>query len=228
MTSVNISYDSLTKVNFNKKQTFPLAFSTLIRTFVAKLQIMEKKNQYMEVAYQLFVDGEEGLEMVEEATQERPFQFITGFGVALDAFEDQVVDLEKGRCFDFTIPKEQAYGDYQEEHVLNLEREVFCINGHFDHEHIFEDAIIPLQNEEGQNFYGRVVELGEEKVKVDLNHPLAGEALHFKGNVLENRPATSKEIEHLIAHLTGSCGCGGECHHDHNCNGGCECGHCHG
>ena len=38
---------------------------------------MEKKNQYMEVAYQLFVDGEQGLEMMEEATKERPFQFIT-------------------------------------------------------------------------------------------------------------------------------------------------------
>ena len=184
----------------------------------------------MEVAYQLYIDGEEGLEMMEEATAERPFQFITGFGVALDAFEQQVAGLEKGQAFDFSIPKEQAYGDYSEEHVLDLEREVFSINGHFDHEHIYEDAVIPLQNEEGQRFYGRVVEIGEEKVKVDLNHPLAGETLHFKGTVLVNREASPKELAHMVAHLTGGGGWGcDDCeghHHDHE--GGCGCGHCHG
>ncbi|MBQ2210252.1 MAG: FKBP-type peptidyl-prolyl cis-trans isomerase [Prevotella sp.] len=188
---------------------------------------MEKKNQYMEVAYQLFVDGEDGLEMMEEATKERPFQLITGFGVALDAFEKELADLEKGATFDFSIPKEQAYGEYLEEHVLDLEHEMFCVNGQFDHEHIYEDAIIPLQNEEGQRFYGRVVEVGAEKVKVDLNHPLAGETLHFKGSVLESRPATTKEIEQLVAHLTGGCGgCGGGCHGDQGCGGGCDCGNC--
>ena len=65
----------------------------------------------MEVSYQLFVDGEQGLEMMEEATKERPFQFITGFGVALDAFEQQVIDLEKGANFNFSIPQDQAYAE---------------------------------------------------------------------------------------------------------------------
>jgi len=158
---------------------------------------MEQKNQYISLSYQLFVGEGNDQEMVEEAPAERPFQFITGFGVALDAFESQVINLQKDDTFDFSIPKEQAYGDYEPQHVLDLEREVFSINGHFDHEHIYEDAIIPLQNEEGQRFYGRVVEVGEEKVKVDLNHPLAGETLHFKGTVLENRPASNQEIEHI-------------------------------
>ena len=187
----------------------------------------------MSIAYKLYVDGDNGLEMMEEATAEKPFQFITGFGVALDAFEQQVENLEQGAAFDFDIPKEQAYGEYDEEHVLDLERDIFCINGHFDHEHIYEDAIIPLQNEEGHRFYGRVVTVGEDKVKVDLNHPLAGETLHFKGTILENREATTKEIEHMVAHMSGGCGCGdcGDCdgcgghHHEHH--DGCGCGHCH-
>lgn len=187
---------------------------------------MEQKNQYLEVAYQLFVGDEEGQEMMEEATNERPFQFITGFGVALDAFEKELADLEKGATFDFSIAKEQAYGDYKEELVLDLDRTMFIVDGKFDQEHIYEDAIIPLQNEQGQRFFGRVAEIGTEKVKVDLNHPLAGETLHFKGSVLENRPATTKEIEQLVSHLSGGCGgCGGSCHGD--CKGGnCDCGNC--
>ena len=183
----------------------------------------------MEVTYQLFLDGDN--DMMEEATQERPFQFITGFGVALDAFESQLQDLEKGSAFDFTIPKEQAYGDYRSELVLDLDREMFYVDGRFDKEHIYEDAVIPLQNEDGQRFYGRVMEIGEQQVKVDLNHPLAGEALHFKGTVLENRPATAKEIEKLVNHLSGGCGGCGGCHSDEcgggDCGGGCDCGHCH-
>ncbi len=188
---------------------------------------MEKKNQYMEVSYQLYVGEEQNREMMEEATKEHPFKFITSFGVALDAFEQQLISLEKGQTFEFSIPKEQAYGEFQDELVLDLDREVFSINGHFDHEHIYNDAVIPLQNEEGRRFYGRVVEVGEEKVKVDLNHPLAGETLHFKGVVLENREATAKEIEHLASHLSGGCGCG--CGHDchDGCGDGCDCGHCH-
>lgn len=166
-----------------------------------------KNNRFLSVSYTLYVNGEKGKEQVEKTTPDKPFQFISGFGIALDAFEQQIIGLEKGAAFDFELTKEQAYGEYSKEHVLDLEREIFCINGHFDHEHIYPEAIIPLQNEEGNRFYGRVVEVGEEKVKVDLNHPLAGESLFFKGEVIENRDATEEEINHLMKHLTGGCGC---------------------
>ena len=140
--------------------------------------------------------------------------------------------------YNITLVIDEAYGDYHDEYVLDLERDVFSINGHFDHEHIYKNAIVPLQNEEGHRFNGRVLEVGEDKVKVDLNHPLAGEELHFEGTVLENRDATEAEIQHLMKHLTGGCGgncgdCGGgcddgcDCDHDHHHDGGCSCGHCH-
>ena len=71
---------------------------------------------------------------------------------------------------------------------------------------------------------------------LSLNHPLAGETLYFKGEVLENREATEDEINHLMKHLTGGCGggcascnhdCESDCDHEHNHEGGCGCGHCH-
>ena len=192
-----------------------------------------KPNKFISIAYKLYVGGEGEEELMEEATATQPFQFISGFGIALDAFEQNVASLEKGQEFDFKLSKEQAYGEYSAEHVLDLDREIFSINGHFDHEHIYPDAVIPLQNEEGNRFYGRVVSVGEEKVKVDLNHPLAGETLHFVGTILENRMATTEEINHLIKHMTGDgCGCScddcdGGCNHDHHHGDHCGCGHCH-
>ena len=148
----------------------------------------------------------------------------------------------KGEDFKLTLSKEEGYGEYHDELVLDLDREMFCINGHFDHEHIYQDAIVPLQNEQGERFNGRVMEISEDKVKMDLNHPLAGETLYFEGTVLENREATKEEIDHMMKHLTGGCGghcdsCGGGCGHD-DCgcehdhehehhHDGCGCGHCH-
>jgi FKBP-type peptidyl-prolyl cis-trans isomerase SlyD len=189
----------------------------------------KKTNQYMEVAYTLYAAGEKTLEFVEEATDEKPFQFISGFGITLDDFEKQVVNLEKGGTFEFKLTKEQAYGDYDEERVVELERSIFSINGRFDHENVFVDAVLPLQNEEGQRFFGKVLEITDSHVKIDLNHPLAGKELSFKGHIVENRQATEEEIKSFIKTMSGEgCGCGCD-----DCGDGCHqggnsgCGHCH-
>ncbi len=193
---------------------------------------MEKKhNMFMAVSYTLYTVDGDNREKIEEAPTTKPFEFISGFGVTLDEFEKQIVELEPGAQFDFELTKDQAYGDFEEERVLDLDRSIFQINGHFDHENIFVDAIVPLQNEEGNRFYGRVLDITEDKVKMDLNHPLAGKTLNFKGRVLEKREASNQEIQNLVNFLSGEggCGCGcGDCEggcgeHDHSCG----CGHCH-
>ena len=107
------------------------------------------------------------------------------------------------------------------------------MNGQFDSQHIFEGAIVPLKNEDGNLFYGRVLLVGEEKVRIDLNHPLAGKTLRFEGHVIEKREATNQEISKLIEQLSQDhCGCGdcGDCGSDCGDNEGgcgCGCGHCH-
>ena len=190
-----------------------------------------KHNMFVAVSYTLYtVDGEKK-EKIEEAPASTPFEFITGFGVTLDEFEKQIAQLDKGADFEFQLSKEQAYGDFEQERVLDLDRSIFQINGHFDHENIFEGAVVPLQNEDGNRFYGRVLEIGADKVKMDLNHPLAGKTLCFSGKVIDKREATNQEIQNLVNFLSGehSCGCddcGGDCD-DHHHDGGCGCGHCH-
>ena len=194
-----------------------------------------KHNMFVAVSYTLYtVDGEKK-EKIEEAPASKPFEFITGFGVTLDEFEKQIAQLDKGADFEFQLSKEQAYGDFEQERVLDLDRSIFQINGHFDHENIFEGAVVPLQNEDGNRFYGRVLEIGADKVKMSLNHPLAGKTLCFSGKVIDKREATNQEIQNLVNFLSGehSCGCGcgcddcgGDCD-DHHHDGGCGCGHCH-
>ena len=73
----------------------------------------EAENKYITVAYKLYVpmSGNDH-ELVEEATPEHPFQIISGMGLALDAFEAQIVPLAKGDTFDFTLSIDEAYGPF--------------------------------------------------------------------------------------------------------------------
>ncbi|NPD92695.1 FKBP-type peptidyl-prolyl cis-trans isomerase [Xylanibacter muris] len=200
---------------------------------------MEKsQNKYIAVAYKLYTVDSEGKHFVEEATEEQPFQLISGFGISLDAFENRVIALGEGETFEFQLTKDEAFGDYVDDRIREFGHDMFCINGHFDHEHIYKDAIVPIQNNDGNLFHARVLEITDSTVKLDFNAPLAGKTLLFAGKILENRDATIDEIKGLINRLSGegcSCGCGdcgGGCgSHDDDCghhhNGGCCGGHHH-
>lgn len=176
-------------------------------------------------------------ELFEEAKAEHPFQFISGLGTTLEDFETQVSDLAKGDKFEFTIVADRAYGAYDEQHVIELPKHIFEIDGKFDNEHIKEGNIVPLMTSDGQRVNASVVEIKPDVVVVDLNHPLAGADLIFEGEVIENRPATNEEIQELVKMMSGEgCGCGcdscgsGCGDHgcgDHECGDGCGCGSCH-
>lgn len=173
----------------------------------------------MSVHYQLYtVDGEEK-KLEEQTSREHPFEFISGFGIALDGFERKLMGLEKGSAFDFVLNPEEGFGAYVPEGVHKLSREVFSVNGHFDHENIYPGAVITLQDEDDHHFMARVLEVAEDGVTIDTNHPLAGKTLNFTGLLIENREATLDEIQSVLNRMSGEgCGCCG--HHGHE-----GCGH---
>jgi len=200
-------------------------------------------NKFMSVIYQLYTIKDGKSELEEQTSTERPFEFITGFGIALDAFEQQVMKLEKGSAFDFVLQPNEAFGDYKPNGLHKVDRNVFVVNGKFDDENIQEGAIITLSDAEDHQFMAKVINIDNEGVTIDTNHPLAGKTLNFKGTIIENRDATEEEVQHLIKMLSGGCeGCGGGCGHhgegegcghhgegcDHHGEGhGGGCGHCH-
>ena len=152
------------------------------------------ENKYITLAYKLYTIENGEKEFTEEAPAEHPFQFISGLGLTLESFENQVKDLNKCDKFDFTIKAEEAYGEYDEEHVIDLPKNIFEIEGKFDSERVVEGAVIPLMTSEGQRINGSVVEVKDDVVVMDMNHPLAGCYLNFVGEITENRPATNDEL----------------------------------
>lgn len=188
-------------------------------------------NKYITAAYELYVMIDGKKELKEKATEENPFRFITGLGGTLEIFENKLKDLNKGDKFEFTIPANDAYGDFDEENVRRVPKNMFEIEGKFDEERIFVGNVIPLMDNEGHHFYGTVVEVAADSVVIDLNHPLAGKDLTFSGEIIESRPATNEEIQEELKMMSGEGGCsccGGGCD-DENCEDGgcCGGGHCH-
>ena len=197
----------------------------------------QMSHKYVSVAYDLYSDNAKGVhELMEKAPAEHPFQFISGLGMTLEVFEEKILACAQGESFDFTLSVDEAYGPYVQEHVLELDKEMFMIDGKFDTSVIYAGNVIPLVNADGNRFQGLILEVKEDKVVVDLNHPMAGRDLHFKGQVIISREATTEEIQDVIKMMSGEGGCGGcgcdSCGDDCGCGshdqeGGCGCGHCH-
>ena len=167
------------------------------------------------VTYDLYVGDEK--ELMEQATRQQPLVFCFGIGMMLERFEANLKGKNVGDKFDFTINHTEAYGEYDDENVVDLPKNVFEIDGKFDSEMIAEGAFVPLMDAAGHRVDASVVKVDESTVTVDLNHPLAGENLHFIGEIIDVRDATEEE---LIRFLNPGC-CGG---YSSDCGGGCGCG----
>lgn len=193
------------------------------------MKITEKK--VVALTYELKVNGE----VVDKATENRPLEFIQGMGYLLPLFEKNVEGKEPGDEFAFTLEAKDGYGEWQLEKVLDLPKEAFTVDGTIREDLLFVGNVIPLMNPMGGVIPGKVLEVGDKTVKMDLNHPMAGKTLNFTGKVVTVREATEKELTEglhgeFAGHCEGGCGhcegdCGGECgghHEDGECKkGGC-------
>lgn len=172
-------------------------------------------NRYVSLAYDLNVGEGDERELMEQATTERPMEFIFGANMMLEAFENQISGLEQGDSFSFQLTPEEAYGDYDDSKLVELPKSIFVINGKIDEEVLFEGNSIPMMDSTGNRLVGSVVSIGDEAVTMDFNHPLAGERMYFDGHVVGVREASAEEIAALFS--GGGCGCG---------SGGCGSGGC--
>ena len=182
---------------------------------------MNEKKSFVALTYDLYVGEENEKELMEQATEEQPLTFYTGLGMMLDKFEAEIAPLKVGDSFDFVIPVDDAYGEYEDAKIIELPKSIFEVDGAIDEEMIAEGNMVPLVDSEGNRINASIVSVGEDIVTVDINHPLAGEDLHFIGKVIEMREATEEELKAVFS--TG-CGCGsGGCDSGDCGSGGCGC-----
>lgn len=154
-----------------------------------------QSNSVVSLTYDLYTRENDQEVFVEKADEQNPLVFLFGVGMMLPKFEENLAGLSEGDSYDFHLLAEDAYGTKDENAVADLPLEMF---GEMERPAI--DAILPLQDNQGNQFRARVTGITDNAVSVDLNHPMAGQDLHFSGKILSVREATAEELDHGHAH----------------------------
>lgn len=161
-----------------------------------------EKNKVVALTYELKYDNASG-DTIEVADNRDPLVFLFGTGGMLPKFEENLSSLKSGDHFEFVLSKDDAYGDFTEEAIVDLSKDIFRIEGEIDEEMLKPGSFIPMQDQDGHPLQGKVISLDENTVKLDFNHPMAGKNLHFTGEIVEVRDASDEELSHGHVHGHG-------------------------
>lgn len=153
---------------------------------------MIKKDSVVSMSYNLKNSSGEDLG---SADANQPLTYLQGAGQIVPGLETALKGLAVGDKKDVTISPQEGYGELNPELKLKVERKQFPAeteikpgmqfkaNTGGDHDHTFT-----------------VMEIEEDHVKIDGNHPLAGQTLHFNVEIVAIREATKDELAHGHAH----------------------------
>jgi len=145
--------------------------------------------KFVEIEYILSETNEEGqlVEMLEECTAEHAFGFTIGSDEVLESFEKALTGLQAGEPFEVAISCIDAYGPTTEDAIVMIPKNIFEIDGEFDEENIQVGEAIPMNDEDGNEIFGVVVDVLDDEVQMDFNHPFADLDLHFSGRICDIR-----------------------------------------
>ncbi len=157
------------------------------------------KNKVITLTYTLRMNDKSG-EVIQVVDENRPFVHLFGAGTLLPAFETNLDNLEPDEAFNFAIIAGDAYGEKSDEAIIELEKSIFEIDGKIDEKMLQIGQVIAMQDQDGNPVEGRVLEVRDNNVLMDFNHPLAGQNIHFTGKILDVREANAEEREHGHVH----------------------------
>ena len=159
---------------------------------MSEKQVVAEK-MVVSLAYKLTVDGN----VLDEAGDEDAIQFLAGHRNIIPGLESQLIGMAAGESKSVTVPPEGGYGEVDEAAIQDVPLSEF--------EDVKPEVGMELQmkDRQGRESFARVLSIGEDSVKLDFNHPLAGKELNFEVKIVELRPATPEEIAHGHVHGPG-------------------------
>lgn len=159
------------------------------------------ENMVVTVTYNLNANlPQQDQKHIETADATQPLKFLFGIGMMIPGFEHGLEGKVKGDSFSFSINPEDAYGDTDENAVVNLPIEIFKVDDVVDFQILKVGNTLPMSDGQGNVMNGKVMSFDDKMVTMDFNHPLAGHTLHFTGEVMDVRVATPEELDHGHVH----------------------------
>ena len=124
-------------------------------------------------------DGEDG----------EPILYVHGYGMLVPGLEKALEGLEEGQSKKIDVEPEEGFGERDEELVMEIDKGDFP-----DPKNVTVGDEVVAESPDGEEVPMRVVEVKDDAVVVDANHPLAGMALRYAVKVKEITAATEEEI----------------------------------
>ena len=118
-------------------------------------------------------------EVFDSSEGAEPLEFQIGSGQVIPGFELAITGMAEGESKKFTIPSQEAYGEREESMMVTFP--LSNLPEGFEPE---IGAQIDLEDEDGNQIPAMVIDVDDEKIMLDANHPLAGEDLTFEITVV--------------------------------------------
>ena len=119
-------------------------------------------------------------ETFDSSAGREPLEFEIGAGSVIKGFDEGVSGMKVGEKRTINIPVDEAYGQRSEDMLIEFPKDRFP-----NDMEIKEGMQLMMSNGTGQNIPVIVVEVKDDAVILDANHPLAGEDLIFDIELVE-------------------------------------------
>jgi FKBP-type peptidyl-prolyl cis-trans isomerase 2 len=126
------------------------------------------------------LDNGEVFDTSKHDDHQHPIEFEAGKGMIIPGLEKELVKMKKGDKKTIKVKADEAYGQPQETLIRELPKGPVPEGMKLE-----KDAVIYLKTPQGQPLPAKIVEVKDETVVLDLNHPLAGKDLTFEVEVVE-------------------------------------------
>jgi len=163
------------------------------------------KNSYVTIDYLINLGNEE---VYPPDGRPEEISFCMGWGAMPPGLEQALMGMKENDHKVITLAAEQAYGNFDDELVMEVPRADFDLEGELRPGLVFE-----TQNKEGQPVYFIVQEVRPESVLIDFNHPLAGKDLEVAFTIRQVREATPEDLQEHHSCTCSECQEGGSHHH---------------
>ncbi len=109
-----------------------------------------------------------------------PLELVIGEGDFYAPIEAALIGMRVGEKKTMVVTPDDAFGDYDPENVFNVERSELP-------DDISPEVGLTLEvtGEDDELFMATIIEVGDEEICLDMNHPLAGEDLSYEFELVE-------------------------------------------
>jgi len=130
-----------------------------------------------------------------DQSEDGSFAYLHGASNIIPGLENALSGKSAGEELSVAVSPEDAYGDRDESMLQQVPKNMFE-----DTNQIAVGTQFHAQGPNGEMLVVTVMEVQEEHVLVDGNHPLAGVELNFDVKIIEVREASEEEVEHGHVH----------------------------